>query len=91
MPVGVIREAEYEEIEVDLQRGDRIYVYSDGLVEEADSNNELFGSARLRESILQTRGMTLDESVDALMTAVLAWNGRDGLRDDGSIIALEIG
>ena len=91
LPVGVLREAEYEETEVDVQRGDRIYVYSDGLVEEADSSNQLFGSARLRESILQTHGMTLDESVDALLNVVLAWGGRDRLRDDASIIAVEIG
>ncbi len=90
LPVGVIKDAEYEEIAVDLQQGDRIYVYSDGLVEEADSSNELFGVDRLRASIRQTHGMTLDESVDALLTAVLAWGGRDGLRDDVSIIALEI-
>ncbi len=91
LPIGVSREAEYEEIEVDVQRGDRIYVYSDGLVEETDSTNEQFGSARLRESILQTHGMTLDESVDAMLNVVLAWGGRDRLRDDASIIALEIG
>ncbi len=91
LPVGVTREAEYEETEVDLQRGDRIYAYSDGLLEEADSTNELFGSTRLKESILQTRGMPLGESVDALMNVVLAWGGRDRLRDDASIIAVEIG
>jgi len=91
LPVGVMREAEYEETEVDVQRGDRIYVYSDGLVEEANSSNEQFGNARLRESILQTHGMTVDESVNALMNVVLAWSGRDSLRDDASIIGLEIG
>ncbi len=91
LPVGVIKDAEYEETKVDLQRGDRIYVYSDGLVEEADSTNELFGSTQLRTAILQTQDMPLGESVDALMNAVLAWGGRDSLRDDASIIALEIG
>ena len=91
LPVGVMSEAEYEETEVDVQRGDRIYVYSDGIVEEANSSNEQFGSARLRESILQTHGMTLNESVDALMNVVFAWSGRDSLRDDASIIGLEIG
>ncbi len=91
LPVGVTREAEYEETEVDLQRGDRIYAYSDGLLEEADSTNEIFGSTRLKEAILQTHGMPLGESVDALMNVVLAWGGRDRLRDDASIIALEFG
>ncbi len=91
LPIGVIREAEYEETEVDLQPGDRIYAYSDGLLEEADSANELFGSTRLKEAILQTHGMPLGESVDALMNVVLAWGGRDSLRDDASIVALEIG
>ncbi len=60
-------------------------------MEEADSTNEQFGIARLRESILQTHGMAIDESVDALMNVVVAWSGRDSLRDDASIIALEIG
>jgi serine phosphatase RsbU (regulator of sigma subunit) len=91
LPIGVIREAEYEVTELELQRGDRIYVYSDGFLEEPNSSKQLFGSNRLQESILQTHEMTLDESVDTLLNEVLAWGGRDQLRDDASIIALEIG
>ena len=49
MPLGLMPGMDYEEIEVTLEHGDNILVYSDGLVEAHNPAKEMFGFPRLRE------------------------------------------
>lgn len=49
MPLGLMPDMEYEEIEVSLDYGDNLLVYSDGLVEAHNPVKEMFGFPRLRE------------------------------------------
>ena len=74
-----------------LKKGDRIYFYTDGLVEVTDSNNEIFGFERfldlIKEANMQNR--TLEESVDSILKAVLAFNINYEQEDDMIIIGIE--
>lgn len=45
--VAVMENTEFEEHEFTLERGDSIYVYTDGVAEATNSNNELFGTERM--------------------------------------------
>ena len=49
--IGMFDEAEYEESVIDLQRGDRLYLHSDGLTEEVNAQDEEFGDERLLTAI----------------------------------------
>ncbi|UCH60407.1 MAG: SpoIIE family protein phosphatase, partial [Anaerolineales bacterium] len=49
MPLGLMPGMDYEEIEVNLDYGDNLLVYSDGLVEAHNPIKEMFGFPRLRE------------------------------------------
>ena len=66
LPVGLIEGAEYDQFDVSLAAGDRLMIYSDGVVECADSDGALLGDEGL-ETILrelrQTRGMACLESI----------------------------
>ncbi len=88
-PVGVVAEAEYEESSVTLQSDDRLYVYSDGLVEESCSSRGQFGESGLKNAILETRDLPLKESVETIVQRVHDWSGSDVLTDDASLIAVE--
>ena len=50
----------YKEQELQLQPGDEIYLYTDGVTEAHNSKNELFGEERLLESLNSTKGMTVE-------------------------------
>ncbi len=52
LPVGILPGAEYSLYSHDVRKGDRIFIYSDGLVETSDANKEEFGMERL-EAILK--------------------------------------
>ena len=47
--LGALEESKYKENTVTLTKGDRIILYTDGVTEAHNTNNELFGEARLIE------------------------------------------
>ncbi len=51
----------YKEQELQLQPGDEIYLYTDGVTEAHNANNELFGENRLLESLNSTKGMSVED------------------------------
>lgn len=51
IPLGLFPDLDYEEKEVYLEDGDRLLIYSDGLVEAHNPEREMYGFPRLREEI----------------------------------------
>lgn len=47
MPLGLLPEMDYEEYETVLERGERLLLYSDGLVEAHNPQREMFGNPRM--------------------------------------------
>jgi serine phosphatase RsbU (regulator of sigma subunit) len=81
---------EFEEKALQLQPGDRVFLYSDGVPEAMDGDLNEFGADRMLELLSTTRRAGIDDSVGALLQAVQKWCGRSGPKDDVSILALEI-
>lgn len=59
-PLGIFPERNYEDVEVQLQSGDRLVLYSDGLTEAMDFEKQEFGERRLVE--LASRNVRLGAS-----------------------------
>ncbi len=88
-PIGFGRAAA-SEFSVQLEPGDRVLFFTDGVVEERLSGGEQFGEARLRELLEQTtaEGLAAAETVRRLSHALMA--ARDGrTSDDASLLLLE--
>lgn len=47
MPLGLMRDMPYDQVEATLEPGDRLLLYSDGITEAHDQRREMFGSPRL--------------------------------------------
>jgi sigma-B regulation protein RsbU (phosphoserine phosphatase) len=88
--IGMIDEVEYEESVIDLQRGDRLYFYSDGLTEEVNAKDEEFGNERLLSAIADGQALGLQDTIESLVQKVVAWRGEEHLRDDVSILAVSV-
>jgi serine phosphatase RsbU (regulator of sigma subunit) len=88
-PVGLVQQPEYEERTIDLSPGDRLYVYTDGLIEATREDGREFGVEQLGEQIERGRELSLKQSVEALEATAKGWAG-GRLHDDLSILALEI-
>ena len=88
LPVGVFANAEYEEVFLNLQAGDRLFISSDGLTETESPRGETLGEEGL-QAILRTnatlRGDALLESI--CWSAAQYAGGRSN--DDVSAVLIE--
>ena len=90
LPVGLFPNAQYADTVLELHPGDRLYLYSDGLIEETNPSGREFGRDRLESAIALKHGLTLEENLDALVSDLTAWHGNDHFSDDVTIAALQI-
>lgn len=88
-PIGMgLLRPPYEEGRVRLERGDRLFLYTDGVVERMSSQGEGFGYDRLHALLKGATG-TLEEGCEALLGALQAHGGGAPQEDDISFLALE--
>ena len=87
-PIGVMKQLDLLEVEIELKPGDRLFSYTDGLSEAFSNEEEQLGTERIRETAVQTRTEPLKESVRALELLGENWTNGDP-QDDVSVIAIE--
>ncbi len=80
----------YNEWTVQLSAGDRLYLYSDGIPEAVGPEGNPFGTERLLGLIESGRPEPLCAVVNDLVAEVEAWSGVSSVRDDVSVLAVEI-
>ena len=88
LPIGLFPTS-YEERTVQLCRGDRVYLYTDGITEAANAAGDEFGVQRLLSRLGEFQGLPLDQSLSALKESLEEWTNHECLRDDVSMVALE--
>jgi serine phosphatase RsbU (regulator of sigma subunit) len=88
-PVGMLPFASYERLEFDLGPGDRLFIYSDGLVEAEDQDGEQFSETRLRTLVRDTAAEPSSVLLGRLDDALRNWRGSETLDDDLSVLMLE--
>ena len=49
LPLGILTDAAYNEVAIDLREGDHLALYTDGLLEARGRNGEMLGFERLKE------------------------------------------
>jgi serine phosphatase RsbU (regulator of sigma subunit) len=87
--VGLFEEFHVDTGVVTLAPGDRLFAYSDGIIETLDVDGAQYGMQRLEEALQSGRSGSLDETVDRLLADVEAYNADDIFNDDVAIIAVE--
>ena len=88
--IGWVDDMQYDEHVVQLQPGDRLYLYSDGVPEAMNEELNQFGKQQMLEIIELGKSQSLDESVSLLAKTVERWCRKNGPKDDVSILGLEI-
>ncbi|MHC5026199.1 MAG: SpoIIE family protein phosphatase [Planctomycetota bacterium] len=90
MAIGWVPDLDCDEYSVTLQPGDRLWLYSDGVPEAMDPDLNQFGSRQLLEVIELGQDHSLDEGAGLLMNSVERWGRNGSLKDDVSILGLEV-
>ena len=86
--IGLEVSEPFEEGRVDLQPGDRIFLYTDGIIEHRSDSGEFFGQERLLGLLSARRDRPLDRVVSDVIEALASY-GPGKIADDVSLLALE--
>ena len=92
--LGVRPSEEYSQTQFRLEAGDRILVYTDGLVEAVNARGEAFGEAQLSKFISTQQDLPAEQFAERLLDIVLAWpqNGTTPVQaDDITVVVIDIG
>lgn len=79
----------YKKFELQLQPGDELYLYTDGVTEAQDSNNELFGEDRLLMSLNERKGLCVEEICRKVKADVDAFVGDADQFDDITMVSVK--
>lgn len=79
----------YEEGEVRLRQGDRVFLYTDGIAECRSPAGEYFGEERFHELLRASRALPLAALVERLRATVASFTGDAPAEDDISFLAWE--
>jgi serine phosphatase RsbU (regulator of sigma subunit) len=69
-PVGLVPEAEYTSVCLKLEPGDTLVLFSDGVTEAADPDEQMFGTARLKELLTGQPECPLEQIQKCVLEAV---------------------
>jgi sigma-B regulation protein RsbU (phosphoserine phosphatase) len=84
MPIGLIPDADYEGVEVHLNKGDRLFLVSDGVTECPSPNGEELGEVGLTRILKANFDMANPALLEALVWDLAAYYGDEDFPDDVS-------
>lgn len=87
-PLGVRRREPYREHVVEFDSGDRLILYSDGLIEAVDDDGDPFGFERFEQTILASGQLPADEIKKALLNAVKKFTRNRPPEDDQTLVVV---
>jgi sigma-B regulation protein RsbU (phosphoserine phosphatase) len=88
-PIGLIKGVEYQDFELTLFEGDRLFVLSDGVTECAGPDGRLLGEKALSELLVQLRDQPVETLLTDLHNKLIAFSGSEKMSDDVSGIVFE--
>jgi sigma-B regulation protein RsbU (phosphoserine phosphatase) len=84
--LAVLDHLELEEKEVQLEEGDMVIFYTDGLTDAMNPKGEIFGEDRLREIVEKNAGVNAEKMLDDLLNAISEYSKGTPLIDDLTLI-----
>jgi sigma-B regulation protein RsbU (phosphoserine phosphatase) len=85
--IGMFDDADFQEEEIPLGAGDRIFFYSDGIVEAVNRQDEVYGLERLVESVTDRRDRSISEITEGILDDVMRFTEGAEVLDDMTLVA----
>jgi sigma-B regulation protein RsbU (phosphoserine phosphatase) len=89
-PIGMFDEDYFDEVSIELNKGDRVFLYTDGLVEASNESMEMLDQTGLENIIMTNYSSDLNKSLEYILAAVNNFMGTDKAQDDIILIAIEL-
>jgi sigma-B regulation protein RsbU (phosphoserine phosphatase) len=86
--LGVFSDAQFSESVLELESGDKVIFYTDGLVELRNSQGEWYGEERMIELITHNKALGAQELLETIFTSVDKFSALQ--RDDKTLVVLDL-
>lgn len=86
--IGAMEGIRYKEYEIRMNPGDRIFVYTDGVTEATDMQNQLFGTGRMLASLNANRDASGEDLLRNLKQDIDTFVGEASQFDDVTMMTL---
>ena len=82
-----------EEKEIQLKSGDRLFLYTDGIIEVRKGKGEMYGGENFFKSVEENIGLNVEEFCDYVLRSVREWGDmepEESFKDDVTLITMDI-
>ena len=90
IPLAVDLDTLYGELTISMVPGDRLFVYTDGIIDAPNPEGESFGLDRLKDALDANTGVPLPELKNAVLKTLHQHTKQELTDDDITLIAMEI-
>lgn len=88
-PLGIFPDRKYEDTVLQLESGDRLALYTDGLTEAMNSDEQEFGEEKLVELVTRNIALSASELLTAIKKEVVSFCNR-GFQDDFTLVVVAV-
>jgi sigma-B regulation protein RsbU (phosphoserine phosphatase) len=90
IPLAVDLETLYGQLTIPMVPGDRLFVYTDGIIDAPSPEGESFGLTRLKDALDANTGAPLSVLKSAVLKTLHQYTNKELTHDDVTMIVLEI-
>jgi len=90
LPLGLFDDAEYDEFTFRAKPGDKFVFFSDGILDARNQAGELFGRSRVEQIVAQSDGVSAEQLVELLFSAVAEHAAGVETFDDQTVVVIKV-
>ena len=90
IPLAIDLDTFYRQITISMVPGDRLFVYTDGVIDAPNPQGESFGLARLKDVLDANTGTPLGDIKSAVLKSLHEYTQQKLTHDDVTLIVMEI-
>ncbi len=89
MPLGLMKEVQFDDFEVQLKPGDKLIIYSDGLTEVFNHEGEMFSTNGIARMMTKHKEVGIHQLTNEILSTVQDFSKSDQWTDDVTLLGLE--
>ncbi len=91
IPIGIVPDYDYVDNVLQLEPGDRLFFFTDGIPEASSEDGERFSEERMVNHLAEFSELSIERCLTRLVKAVKTWQKKDTGDDDMTIMGIEMG
>jgi len=90
IPLAIDLDTQYGQFTIPMKPGDRLFIYTDGIIDTPSPEGESFGLARLKDVLDANTEVSISKLKSAVLKTLNQYAQKELTHDDITLIALEI-